>query len=168
MLRHALTWGSYSGAGLLITMFSTRYNIIDGSGEQLAGFLVYLILSLGIYFSMHSIIRKIGIAEASFRRLFVIGIVCGLAASLFADLYIAVYAKMINPDSIQAVIDESMRMMKESKIYGSQELEMAAEMSKKVFVPVRIAVNTVFYLFLSAISSGLSAYMIRNRISRMK
>jgi len=161
-ISYCLTWGAFCGVMLVVYMFFTNYVITGGEGLQTAGIMQYMILSLGVYFCQKNLAVRFlrnGL-EFNFSILFWAGLICGASASLFTDLYSAIYVKIINPDFMSQSVEQAQKILAEKGSYSKDNIDMAASVSEKIFLPLLMVFNTVFYSVLSAIFSAFGAFLL--------
>ena len=159
-ITHGLRWGASCGISLIIFMVLSNYAAAGNSGLQTTGIIQYIILSFSIYLCQRSFITRKLSDNPNFTIFFLIGLICGVSSSLFVDLYMSVYIKIINPESVEQTIEESQKILKESKLYSEASLNQAQEITKKIFSVSVIIINTIIYAVLSAIFSAFSAFML--------
>jgi len=168
-LNQAMVWGGISGAIISIYMLIHNASGNVNEGLQTTGFIQYIILSFGIYFCQRNYCRRVESQEdAKLGKLFLLGIVCGLAASIIIALYISYFIK-VNPEVVNQAMKQSQEILKEMKMYQPEELERASEISKKIFSPALIIGNTIAYIVISAFFSAFSTLLCYlNRIKNAK
>lgn len=144
----ALTSGAVSGIILAAYMA-----ILYASGDTalpILGLVQYLILSFGINHSQTAWKKRK--EDASYGSLLLIGLVCGISASLFVDLYSMIYMKVLNP----SFADETMEMMDTMQLsaYG-----YSREQLRSMIVPSMPISITIIYSIITLLLSAFSALL---------
>lgn len=156
LLNRGLTYGAFVGGALVMMMvvlyfLGEKTLITTGLGH-------YLILSYGIHRCQTS--WKLANMDAGFGVLLLIGVICGVAASLFVDLYAAVYVKLIDPGYADAAIEQSVETIRQMNLGGPAEVEQASGMVRKVFTISLAISNTLIYALVSLFFSAIFAFFV--------
>ncbi|MBP5501259.1 MAG: DUF4199 domain-containing protein [Bacteroidales bacterium] len=155
-LRHALTYGAYTGIGMTLAMFITE---LITKQISFGGIIVYIALSSGILFGQKvwSAFRKPD--PTPFMQLTLYGIVCGIGATIIASLYLVVDLKFVHTSALDTITEQSMEMMKQMKAFSEQDLQNAAGIIEALKIPITIISYFTYNLFIIALFSLFSAWI---------
>jgi len=158
-LNMGLTYGAIAGIGLVLLLVllycvGDKELVVTGLGH-------YLVLSYAIHRCQAK--WKSQNEDATYGKLFLIGLICGASASVFVDLYAAVYAKVLNPGYVEQSVAQSMEVIRGMKLYGQHELEQAAGITRSLFVCTLAISTTIAYALASAFFSAIFAFFVNKR-----
>lgn len=155
-LRHALTYGAYTGAVMMIASYIT--GLITGT-TALGGIIIYIVLSIGILLGQKSwtLYRKPD--PTPFFQATLYGITCGIGASIINALYVVTDLKLIHPNALDPVVEMSKQMLEQMKMFSQQDIEQATATIETIKIPMAIISYFLYNLFLSAIFSAISAFL---------
>ncbi|MCQ2252405.1 MAG: DUF4199 domain-containing protein [Bacteroidales bacterium] len=160
-LQHALKWGAMAGGILLMIMALGTMTGADGQKLATAGLGHYIVLSSCIYLCQRSMYRKD--QSFTFAGLLALGVVCGVGASLFVDLYCAVYIKIIDPSFVDNALGDAQTILEQMDIYSHNQLEESVAIAKKSFLTMFMIANTMIYSFVSLLFALLGAFLSRKK-----
>ncbi len=144
----ALKGGAASGVILII--YLTIMHMTGDNTLPILGIVPYLILSYGIHYCQSTLRRRR--EDSTYGRLLLIGLICGVAASLLVDLYSLIYIKVLNP----GYVDQMMEVMGAMRLseYGYSEQQMRSMIGPSMPISITL-MYTVVTLLLSAFSALL-------------
>ena len=152
--------GLITGALMIIaSLFSSE--ILKNPVESYFQFIIYLIFSLGIVWSLVSF-SKINSDQNSFKDFFSIGfktfIVVTLLMAGFAYIYFSLHIEFRD-----GKIAENSKLLLQQGDHLPKEIEENANQLKKMFMPMMISSAVFRYLILGALITAISgAYLSRN------
>ncbi len=140
-----------AASGVVLVMYLTIMNMTGDKTLPILGIVPYLIISYGIHYCQSTLRRRH--ESSTYGRLLLIGLVCGVAASLLVDLYSLIYIKILNP----GYVDQMMEVMgaMEMGSYGYSEQQMRSMIAPSM--PISI---TLMYSVISLLLSAFSAFLI--------
>ncbi len=156
LFRHALTYGAYTGAAMLVAAVITE---LVTRQLSFGGFLTYLLLSAGILFGQKAWFRNN--EQATILPLTAHGIICGFGASLIMALYIVIDLKFVNTSAFDTAVEQSMQMLRESHSFTEQDLTTAATILDTCKIPFAIITYMIYNIVISLLFSLFSAWLIQ-------
>ena len=117
-LRHALTYGAYTGIGMSLAMFITE---LITKQISFGGIFVYIVLSSGILYGQKGWTAFRQPDATPYLQLVLYGIVCGIGASIITSLYLVVDLKFVHTNALDGITEQTMDMMRQMKAFGEQD-----------------------------------------------
>lgn len=160
-IQLSLKYGAFCGCALLAVMALAALSSGDGGTMYTVGFGPYMVISTFIYLCQRKIHGMFG--DITFGRLVGAGLICGLGASVFVDLYTTIHIKIIDPGIVDKSLEASRAMMQQLGAYSDDQIQDALSISRASFPIMMIVSNTIIYTIVSLLFSLLGAVLNRKR-----
>lgn len=156
--RTALKWGVI--IGIISILYSTAIMVSGQIGNQSLGYVVYLIIGVGIYLALNNF-KKENLGYISFGQGLGLGTMMSAIIGLLSSFYSFAYMKFIDSSIIDQILKNAEREM-EKKGLPDDQIEQAMEYSKMFMSPGIMFVAGVFFtVFLGFILSLIIAAIMK-------
>lgn len=142
--RTALKWGVI--IGIISILYSTATMVSGQIGNQSLGYVVYLIIGVGIYLALNDF-RKENLGYISFGQGLGLGTMMSAIIGLLSSFYSFAYMKFIDSSITDQILKNAEREM-EKKGLPDDQIEQAMEYSKMFMSPGIMFVAGVFFTVL--------------------
>ena len=156
--RTALKWGVI--IGIISILYSTAIMVSGQIGNQSLGYVVYLIIGVGIYLALNNF-KKENLGYISFGQGLGLGTMMSAIIGLLSSFYSFAYMKFIDSSITDQILKNAEREM-EKKGLPDDQIEQAMEYSKMFMSPGIMFVAGVFFtVFLGFILSLIIAAIMK-------
>jgi len=153
-IRHALTYGAYTGAAMALATFLTEM----ATGKvAFGGIIIYIVLSIGILIGQKAWSISRLPDETHFIQSALHGFVCGMGASLINALYMVIDFKFFHTTALDAITEQSIQMIQQMQMFSQQDIQNATSMIETLKIPMTIISYLFYNMFISALFSAISA-----------
>lgn len=159
--RTALKWGVI--IGIVNILYSTAIMISNQMGNQTLGYIVYLIMGVGLYLAMNDF-KKENVGFMTFGQGLGLGTMMSTIVGLISSFYSFAYMKFIDSSIPDQILKNAEREM-EKKGLPDDQIEQAMEYSKMFMSPGFMFMAGVFFTVLLGflLSLVLSAIIKKDR-----
>lgn len=142
--RTALKWGVI--IGIVNILYSTATMVSGQIGNQALGYIVYLIIGVGIYFALNDF-KKENFGFISFGQGLGLGTMMSAIVGIISSFYSFAYMKFIDSSIPDSILKNAEREM-EKKGLPDDQIEQAMEYSKMFMSPGFMFVVGVFFMII--------------------
>ena len=156
--RTALKWGVI--IGIISILYSTAIMVSGQIGNQVLGYLVYLIIAVGIYLAINDF-KKENQGFISYGQGLGLGVLKCTIVGLISGFFTFAYMKFIDPTITEQMMKKAVEEM-EKKGLPDDQIEKAMEYSKMFMNPgVLFIVGLIGTVFIGLILSLIIAAILK-------
>ncbi|MBE9468830.1 MAG: DUF4199 domain-containing protein [Bacteroidetes bacterium] len=157
--KNAMTYGAITGFALVL--MSLLFYSLNLQNSQYQGFFTYLLLGAGIYIGTKSFRDKSLDGYMKYSKSVGSGVLISLYASLILAFYFYIFYKVIDPNSIQILI-QTMEENLLNQGMADDQIEMFIEILNKTMSPGLLAFGYVFSItFYGTLLSLVLSFFIK-------
>ena len=156
--RTALKWGVI--IGIISILYSTAIMVSGEVGNQLLGYLVYVIIAIGVYLAMTDF-KKENQGFLSYGQGLGLGALTCTIVGLISGFFTIAYMKFIDPTITEQMMKKAVEEM-EKKGFPDDQIEKAMEYSKMFMNPgVLFIVGLIGTIFIGFVLSLIIAAILK-------
>ena len=142
LFKSALTYGAMIGMGLII--YSVLLYILELSSNKALGYISFLIIAVGLFFSMKAYRDNVQNGIMTYGRGLGIGTLTLLVSAIISSIYVYIFFKFIDPGAVeQLLIAAEENMIAQGRLSDAQ-IEASMNITRKMMTPVFLTISGFF------------------------